>query len=366
MRLSVRSHHIYYALMLWQSAVVLWMLNPQTPTVFLLWLVAGALLALRLRFKVATKGWVFEGLLWLLIVFLDVNLVWIGLPFALNLMALGHPAGVLFYGGFVAVALSQPWVLLMVLFSLISGFILHRWRQQEHRTHRIVDELREQLYQLNQENTTLLESIEEQTRLSMLTERDRIARQLHDDLGHELTGGLLALRAYESVVPESQTHPSFLALKSRLESSLTSLKATVHGTKPEEALAYERFKTLLENFPGPSIEHITQGNLDRLTPEVWSRLLAVLKEALTNVLKHAHPTMVQVTLEVLTHRVRLSVKNDRPKDVHSQIGFGLRAMRRRVEVFGGSLSVVHAYEFELICVLPLHREGGHDETIVGG
>lgn len=207
----------------------------------------------------------------------------------------GQFGGYLLYGGYTLLSISEPWVFIMVLFSFISGFLIQRLMRQEHMTFAQLDDVREQLYQLNQENTELLESLEELSRLSTLAERDRLARKLHDDLGHELTGGLLALKAYESVVPESQQHSSFQALKSRLESSLTSLKDTVHGTEPEDKLAYERFQTMLDTFPGPPIKRHLSGDVAVITPEVWVRLLAVLKEGLTNVLKHAKPTYVDVT-----------------------------------------------------------------------
>lgn len=51
MTLRLRLVPLSYGLILMQSAVVLWMLNPKQPTVFLLWLMAVALLAARMRFK---------------------------------------------------------------------------------------------------------------------------------------------------------------------------------------------------------------------------------------------------------------------------------------------------------------------------
>ena len=341
---------------LWHLTVVLWLLSPEEPTVFLLWLLSVVWLVVRLRFNQLTYGWWFEAFVLVLLSLWYSEALWVLLPYAWLLLSFKPWVSVVFYGVFVFNVLDQPMFMLLLGFSVLLGLLFRVWSVQSRRYVHELDVLRETRHQLEEERAAILHDQAEQSRLSVLTERDRIARQLHDDLGHDLTGALLALRAYESIKEDLETQSSFSALKARLENAVETLKDTVHQTKPEEELGFERFEALVYAFEELPITFDSEGDRTHIPPTHWPLFMAVVKEALTNVRKHAQPKEVNVTLSAYPHHVRLMVKNDGVSLGHSNKGFGLNSMRRRVEAFGGTLSVDHGYHFTLVCVMPIQTK----------
>lgn len=81
-----------------------------------------------------------------------------------------------------------------------------------------------------------------------------------------------------------------------------------------------------------------------------------VKEALTNITKHALPKMINVSLEVTEYIVRIIVENDGVIDKNGKMdGNGLRYMRNRLEAVNGSLSIQKKDTFKLIITIPIER-----------
>ncbi|MFP4287390.1 MAG: sensor histidine kinase [Candidatus Izemoplasmataceae bacterium] len=340
--------------------LILSYLRPQEPAVFFLWLASVILLSLRLRLgKTIDYLWV-DLLIILGFSFYQVELILLALP----ILAL-----YLYERKFYALVILLPIALLLKTFdlALISLFIYNLTTpvilsyiaiSEQHYT-KTIDLLRQKQYTLEQEKEALMDSQNELSRISILSERNRIAHKLHDDLGHELTASLLALRAYETVHESAQTDERFIALKTRIKNAVTSLKETVEQTRPEEHFGFERLKALIDNVTNPKVSFTHEGNLLQLSEIHYYMLTSVLKEALTNVIKHATPKTIEVVLTVKSPIVKLTVKNDGINPSNHKQGSGLIFMRKKVESLNGHLTIQKDYYFTLHCILPLtiEREG---------
>ncbi len=336
---------------------ILMMLRPQDPAVFSLWMLSLVVLVARFRFHEFQKGLLLELIAWLILSFFVDTAFLLSLPTAMVALYSGKTYA-LFYPMFMwaAFSLFVFEALLPVLFTIVVGVILYGWSVTRDALNKQVDIHREKLYDFEQERQYLLENQGEISRLSTLTERDRIANQLHDDLGHELIGALMALRALEVQDSPAKESESFQKLKKRITRSVEQLKKTVENTKSEEEIGSDRFKHVLKSFAYCPVEHTRKGSIDTLSPMHWHLLTSVLKEAFTNVQKHSHATLVNVDLEVDASVARLAVKNDGIQTNSYKTGMGLRYMRRRLEGVGGALSIQKDYYFKLVCVIPLEME----------
>jgi two-component system, NarL family, sensor histidine kinase DesK len=359
MRLSLSPKQLLYVSLSILYGLILLVIKPQEPAVFFLWIVSVTVIVVRIRFNfrthfIAIDFLIYLGLIWVY----DIG-IYLILPSVLLLIYEGKMEVIFWYLllwlGFAFLNLES---LLIGFITFMSGTILYVWETDKNKTVKTVDNLREKVYTLEQEKEQLILSQDEISRVSILSERDRIAHKLHDDLGHELTGALLALRAYESNNESALDNASFSSLKKRLEKSVKSLKNTVHQTKPEEIYGIERFNNLIEQFNYVKVDYSKKGFIDILNATHWHALLSVLKEALTNVQKHATPTFLSIELLVDENIVRLSITNDGINEVKATSGFGLSYMRRRVEGLGGTLIIRKTYHFTLICVLPIRLEEG--------
>ncbi|MEU6715124.1 sensor histidine kinase [Nonomuraea sp. NPDC046802] len=202
------------------------------------------------------------------------------------------------------------------------------------------------------ENAALHEQLLAQARnAGVQDERQRMAREIHDTLAQGLTGIITQLRAAEHVGDDPAEWRRHLAAATKLAGeSLSEARRSVHALRPEplrsarlsEALAgvAERWSALHE-IP---VQVTTTGTARSIRPEAEAALLRIAQEALANVAKHARATRVGVTLSYLEHETALDVRDDgggfdpaRPADGRG--GFGLIAMRQRIESLSGTLQV---------------------------
>ncbi|VXB76092.1 sensor histidine kinase [Massilia sp. 9I] len=201
------------------------------------------------------------------------------------------------------------------------------------------------------------------------TERARIARDLHDELGHrllslrvELALQQAAVRGTSPAVYDKLTHAI-----AKLDAAIRSVRALVGGLRPiapgqslrqaaERHLAdFARLHGLDYRFDAGCM---MDDSADRERDAV---LLRVLQESLSNVARHARATMVCVTLAEAAGEVVLKIEDDgigtQPASRPDVRSCGIDGMRERTEAYGGSLTLAPGRRGgTVVCAsLPLFR-----------
>lgn len=252
----------------------------------------------------------------------------------------------------------------------LAGWVCHAWRRQLAESRREADRERGDRYELEQLRRELLLANVRTARLAELSERSRIAAELHDHAGHELTAAALAFQAFEQLWKENdpQAEPLFQQAVGRLSNSTRYLRDTVHAMIPTVAVGVKRLEELCETFAACPIRFQVYGDSAGIPVYHWTILEPCLKEALTNVARHSQATLAEVALDVNEHIVRLSVRDNgigaggAPGSFGDSgsapggfggAGAGLRNLRQRARAVGGNLSVDAKKGFHLVCVLPL-------------
>jgi len=249
---------------------------------------------------------------------------------------------------------------LLVVFLIqagVSGAILGGWAKGTKKNQIEADRQRRDRYELESLKEELLLANAQGAQMAELAERNRIAQQLHDDVGHELTASILALQAFEHLWKENDPTAvdMFNQAQKRLTNSGIHLRETVHNLKPVKELAIEGLHEIADQFTLCPVNFQVFGDTSKIPAHLWMILYPTLKEALTNTIRHAKPTKVEISLDISPHILRLSVYNDGvSKDRESQeAGIGLRNLRQRAKALGGSLAIDTSDGFLLICVLPI-------------
>ncbi|GIL27238.1 hypothetical protein NUM_24920 [Actinocatenispora comari] len=184
-------------------------------------------------------------------------------------------------------------------------------------------------------------------------ERQRLAREIHDTMAQGLTGIVTQLQAAEQAADEPvRWRRHFAAATALARESLTEARRSVHELRPEpletgrlsEALAEVAHRWSARS--GIDAQVTTTGTVRPMGTDAEVALLRVAQEALANVAKHAGAGRVGVTLSYLAHEVALDVRDDgrgfdptAPAARRTDGGFGLVAMRQRVEARAGELTV---------------------------
>jgi len=220
------------------------------------------------------------------------------------------------------------------------------------------------------ENAGLHKQLVTQAReAGVLDERQRMAREIHDTLAQGLTGIVTQLQAAEQAADDPAGWRRHFAAATRLaRESLSEARRSVDALRPEpletgrlgDALAgVAGTWTALHEIP---VEVTTTGAARKLPPDAEVALLRTAQEALANVAKHARASRVGLTLSYMEHQVALDVRDDgrgfdpacdhhepnglrpalaesAPGDPMQSGGFGLVAMRQRIEGLSGTLQV---------------------------
>lgn len=209
----------------------------------------------------------------------------------------------------------------------------------------------------------LQERYEEQIAVSTrLGERQRIAQDIHDVLGHTVAASVYQLEAARTLLREQPERAERMVAQAAdsLRHGMEQIREAVHNMRAETAgRGVQELTRIVDRFrrdSGIPAALTVEGGEHPLPPALWDALLANLNEALSNVLRHAKAGQVQVSLQVLPGIARLSVRDNGMGAPKLQYGMGLSGMRERAAALGGSL-IVHAQPgMEVITLLP--REGG--------
>ncbi|RSM39344.1 histidine kinase [Amycolatopsis balhimycina DSM 5908] len=182
-------------------------------------------------------------------------------------------------------------------------------------------------------------------RTEQLAERNRLARELHDSVGHALSVVTLQAGAARRTL---RTDPDFTerALGAIEESARTALDDLDHvlgllreeaaGRAPQPALA--DLETLLKT-TGTDVTAEIRGDLAAVPPVVSREVYRILQECLTNVVRHAGRVPVTVVVDVSADELLARVANPLGSGAgRAGGGRGLRGMTERVAVLGGELT----------------------------
>ena len=191
---------------------------------------------------------------------------------------------------------------------------------------------------------------------AVLAERNRIAREIHDNLAQDILGISVQLELVARLMPAAAETAKGHLDRARMlvRNSMTEARRYVWDLRSQElqkkdlpAALRDTTKRLTAQ---SNIETVVEvAGLTRPLPvEVESNLLRIGQEAINNAVKHARANRIEVGLNFDTHNVRLSVRdNGRGFDQSEQIAdghFGLLGMRERAEQLGGVLSIDSAPE----------------------
>ncbi len=199
--------------------------------------------------------------------------------------------------------------------------------------------------------------------LAVAQERNRLAREIHDGLGHYLTAINMQIKAGQAVFNQDRSRALDAFNKAQtltqealadVRNSVASLRADPSADRPlPESLGILLEQTRLA---GIHSELRMSGSACPLSPEVRLALYRCAQEGLTNVCKHAQATSTSLELEYRESSVLMRIQDngigaDRPEG-----GYGLLGLRERVHFLGGRLGVQSAagQGFILEVELPFH------------
>ena len=255
--------------------------------------------------------------------------------------------GYLIYYKFNLANISQMafFLLVNVLILVIAGFAQHNSEERQKK-----DVLYKELLDAHKQ---LKQYTDEVNRLSVVEERNRIARDIHDTLGHNMTALIMQLQMTEHLYKEDTSRAEELLLSAvgTAKDSLAGIREVVETLRGEEALRYsdDAIRHLTDEFSQKTgaVIHldIMDGNfasnpkIEKRNPAAGMALYRIVQEALTNAVRHGKATEISVYIEYDAKEIRFHVIDNGIGTEEFKEGFGLKGIRERVEAIGGVVAI---------------------------
>ncbi|RKT53542.1 sensor histidine kinase [Saccharothrix australiensis] len=172
------------------------------------------------------------------------------------------------------------------------------------------------------------------------SERARIAREIHDAVGHHATLIAVESAALAATTDSPEVRRTARRLRGLAKDALAEMRAALGLLNTEPAQGHEDIPHLVDRARAAGLTIRLDDKVDHLPPSISRAAFRVVQEALTNVTKHAPGAAVQVRLSKADGRVKVSVVNGRP--LHPSTaepgGSGLHGLSERIRLVGGTLT----------------------------
>jgi len=189
-------------------------------------------------------------------------------------------------------------------------------------------------------------------------ERRRVARDLHDQLGQELSGLSMTIGAAATALPaDPERAVTILEDASEIATSMMgTLRSIILDLRPAAlddlglVQALRRYSNHISRRAGLKISVIAEGLQGRLPPQLETVVFRILQEAIMNVALHAKASRVEISLRRVDSRLHVTVSDDGQGFVPSSVlpsdesgrGWGLLGMQERAALFDGAVEIKSA------------------------
>ena len=233
-------------------------------------------------------------------------------------------------------------ILILAGFTIMSILLFNKMTFYQHDLHRTRDDSIELEEMLKSKNKALLMEQDQQVHLATLAERNRIAREIHDNVGHLLSRGILLLGAIVTVNKDENIAPQLKMLSDTLDESMEKMRSSVHDLHDDSIDLKKNIDEILGELKNFTVN--TELDLDEALPtEVKLSIIGILKESVTNILKHSNGDSVAVILHQnnsfctisITDNGTLTPEQKTRISTEGYDGIGLTNIKNRASSLGG-------------------------------
>ena len=249
-------------------------------------------------------------------------------------------------------AIGYIYMSLFVFVLVFAAFYsLHKQFVTNHQLAKAIKRIQEQAQQLQ--------------KMSVVEERNRIAGEIHDTVGHTLTSAIIAIEAGEALFAKNSAEAlnKFSLAKEQVKRGLNeirnSVKAIHAGDKDDFLYQLAHLTREIKRHTGLQITKIVELK-SKLLPIQKRVLLQAIKECATNSIKHGKSTELDVLLQEHKGMLRLTISDNGLGAEQVNFGFGLTLMQERIQSLGGILEIETAAGegFTVNMTLPVGKEAG--------
>lgn len=274
--------------------------------------------------------------------------------------------------GFLVFQINRfPAVLcLLGIFGFILSFFLWLYAEKYQTLyqdfHQIRDDSEEHALLLSEKNKALLEKQDYEIYAATLRERNRIAREIHDNVGHVLSRSILMTAACKTINKNDALDPLLGNLEESLNGAMNSIRSSVHDLHDDAVDLEDAIKGLVKDFTFCPV-NLTYDMSRQIPREVKYSLISITKEGLSNVMRHSNADSVNILLREHPALYQLCIEDngtpgngipdiqteaDINKEKNTSGGMGLSNIRDRAKALGGTVQITQENGFRIFVTIP--------------
>ncbi len=253
-----------------------------------------------------------------------------------------------------------------LLFMFYMVLVIRLQRLENERIldlNRRLDDANEQLkiYALNTE------------KMAETRERNRLAREIHDTLGHSLTGIIAGIDACVKLIDYSteETKNQLRVIADVTRQGIKDVRRSVKALRPdalEQLSLEEAILQVIDDMSKVTHAHISfindAGKLDFQEDEEET-IYRIIQESITNAIRHGQATQIEISVKRIYNVIQIAVQDNGAGCKEIKTGFGLRHMSERIALLNGTLTYDGKAGFLLIAKIPIRwgEEMRNDKSI---
>ena len=237
--------------------------------------------------------------------------------------------------------------------AIVIGMRTLRENALREKIHNLQDE-ESYLKQKNKQNhEELIRKQDYEIHAATLAERNRIAREIHDHVGHMLSRSILQLGAILAINKDEKLDAPLRGLKDSLDTAMNNIRESVHDLKDDSLDLEYMVNEIIEEFNTLEIE-LDYDMGAHLSKELKYCFIAIVKEALTNTVKHSDGNRVSIVMREHPALYQMLIEDNGSckKTNEDKTGIGLENMRERIGAFGGNIRFSNTNGFKIFISIP--------------
>ena len=254
----------------------------------------------------------------------------------------------------------------ILMLFLYVALMIQRDKKEKYEIQSLNDRLFFTNEQLKHANEQLHTYALEKEQMGQTKERNRLAREIHDSLGHVLTGisvGTEAVQILMDISPD-KAKEQLNTIGDMARNGLNDVRRSVHKLKPDTLemlsldFAIHQMVDELSATTGARIYFISYDSNLHFEEDEEETIYRLIQEGMTNALRHGKATEIWIRMEDTEQGIEILLSDNGIGCQKIEEGFGLTHMRERVEMLGGQISCKSESGFEIHAVIPVrkHRE----------
>lgn len=239
-----------------------------------------------------------------------------------------------------------------VIFALFLSARTKRQEQIKMNYIHLRDDSMELKLVMQKRQRELLEKQDYEIRLATLQERNRIAREIHDNVGHMLSRSILQMGALLTIHKEEPVHEQLETVNVTLNEAMNNIRESVHDLHNESLDLRQAILDATKELQSRCQLTVDYDMHSQVPRNVKYCFIAIAKEAVSNIVKHSNATRVSLLLREHPGFYQMSVEDNGTAVQMRNPGIGLSNMTDRVEALGGTIHFFTERGFRILISVP--------------